>query len=402
MIPVDRGLVRGSVAPGFEPVADAFCANFSVRGDHGCACAIHWQGEVVVDLWGGWKDQAGTARWNEDTLLLVYSLTKGMTGLAAAVAVSQGLFSYDQRVVEVWPEFGAHGKAAVTIGELLSEQAGIAAIDLKLSLSNMGDQPAIAAAIASQRPNWTPGDWAGNHSYTLGWLACELIQRCDPAGRTLGQFFAEEIAGPLGAEFYIGLPKQVARDRLARINGFSFIDMFTKHTDMPWSMVFALIWPWSLSFRALNNPFLLRGPSQIDSEPYREIELGAIGGIGSARAMAAIYNEFATGGKKLGLRHELLETLAAGFAKPAHGMRDKVIGMEVYYSFGLEKPSADWNFAPSPSAFGTFAVGGSFAFADPDDQIAYAWVTNKLGLYKRNDPREQAVRDAFYSCLQAR
>lgn len=402
MIPVDRGLVRGSVEPGFEPVAEAFCANFSERGDHGSACVIHWQGKVVVDLWGGWKDPACTEPWIQDTLLLVYSLTKGMTGLAAAVAVSQGLFSYDQRVVEVWPEFGAHGKSAVTIGELLSEQAGVAAVDLKLSLDNMGDQAAMAAAIASQKPNWTPGDWAGNHSYTLGWLACELIRRCDPAGRTLGQFFADEIAKPLGAEFCIGLPDSVARDRLARINGFSFLDMFIKHTDMPWSLVFALIWPWSLSFRALNNPLLLRGPGQIDAEPYREIELGAIGGIGNARALAAIYNEFATGGKKLGLRKELLEALANGFAKPRCGLRDKVIGMEVYYSLGLEKPSADWNFAPSPSAFGTFAVGGSFAFADPDDQIAYAWVTNKLGLYKRNDPREQAVRDAFYTCLRAR
>ena len=182
---------QGHVAPGFEAVAAAFADNFTQRGELGAACAIHWRGEKVVDIWGGCKELGTQRAWDADTLALVYSLTKGITGLTTAVAVSKGLFSYDEPVTAVWPEFAAQGKGGVSIGELMSEQAGLAAIDLKLDAQKLADQDLLARTLAAQAPNWTPGTWAGNHSYSLGWLACELIRRRDPQRRSLGQFFSE-------------------------------------------------------------------------------------------------------------------------------------------------------------------------------------------------------------------
>lgn len=393
------GAVSGQVAPGFEPVRQAFADNFSQRDELGAATTMFYQGRKVVDLWGGIAEASSSAPWHEDTLVLAYSLSKGMTGLACAVAVSKGLFRYDDKVIDIWPEFGVQGKQAITVRELLSEQAGLAAMDIPLGLDNMGKQDMLAAALAAQAPNWTPGDYAGNHAYTLGWLACELIRRTDPQNRSLGQFFADEVARPLDAEFYIGLPASVPATRLARIQGFAPLCMFLHLDTLPPLMVLSMLNPWSLASRALNNPKLAQGPGELDQPAYWAIEDGGAGGIGSARALATIYNAFATGGHQLGITPEVMANLMATPTPPRCGLRDQVLKTDLSYSLGLEKMGADFDFDGSPEAFGTFALGGSFAFADPARQVAYAYVTNKLGFYKWADPRETAVRDAFMACV---
>lgn len=157
--------IGGEVASGYEPVRHAFERNFSLRGELGAACAIFRAGRKVVDLWGGFQEERRTRPWQHDTLLLVYSLTKGMTALAAAVAVSKGLFDYDARVADLWPEFAAAGKQAVTVRQLLSEQAGLSAIDVKLTLEDLGRHEMLAQALAAQPPNWPLGRFAGNHPY---------------------------------------------------------------------------------------------------------------------------------------------------------------------------------------------------------------------------------------------
>ncbi|MCK0128657.1 serine hydrolase domain-containing protein [Erythrobacter sp. F6033] len=393
---------HGYVAEGFEPVAHAFQASIMSGEALGAACTIMHRGKTVVDLHGGWRDSARTEAWGADDIALVYSLTKGLTGMASAVAVSQGLFSYDERVSDIWPEFGAHGKEAVTVGEALSEQAGLAAIDLKLTLKNIGDEEAICAAIAGQKPNWKPGDYAGNHAYTLGWIASELIHRRDPQGRRLPQFFAEEVAGPLGQDVFIGLPESFDRDRIAKIEGFGMQDLFIRHTTMPWALTFKMCLPGTLAFRTLNNPLVLEGPQALDNEDYWRIGQGAAGGMASARGLATLYNAFAEGGEKLGVTPEVMAILTKGHRHPHKGLKDKVLTADMYYSHCFEKPFSAWEFARTRSAFGSFAVGGSLAFCDPEDGVAYAWITNQLGTAKWDDAREKLVRDAFYTCLENR
>ncbi len=392
----------GYVARGFEPVAHAFQASIVSGEALGAACTIVHRGETLVDLHGGWKDKSQTHVWGADDIALVYSLTKGLTGMAAAVAVSRGLFAYDEPVADIWPEFAAHGKDGVTVGETLSEQAGLAAIDFKLSLENIGDEEAICAAIAGQKPNWTPGDFAGNHAYTLGWIASELIHRRDPEGRRLPRFFAEEVAGPLGVDVFVGLPDTFDRDLIARIEGFGMQDLFIHHTTMPWALTFEMCLPGTLAFRTLNNPLVLEGPGALDREEFWRVGQGAAGGMASARGLAALYNAFAEGGGKLGVTREVMATLTKGHPHPSKGLKDEVLTADMYYSYGFEKPFSEWEYARTRSAFGSFAVGGSLAFCDPEDGVAYAWITNKLGTGKWDDPREKMVRDAFYACLENR
>ena len=392
----------GYVADGFEPVAHAFQASILSGEALGAACAILHRGEIVVDLYGGWRDQSRAQAWVGDDIALVYSLTKGLTGMAAAIAVSRGLFAYEDRVCDIWPEFAAHGKDTVTVGEALSEQAGLAAIDYALSLENIGDEAAICAAIARQKPNWTPGDYAGNHAYTLGWIASELIHRRDPKGRRLPQFFAEEITAPLGVDAFVGLPDNFDRDRIARIEGFGMQDLFIHHTTMPWPLTFKMCLPGTLAFRTLNNPLVLKGPDALDCESFWRVGQGAAGGMASARGLAALYGAFAAGGDKLGITPDVMAKLTQGHPYPRKGLKDQVLTADMYYSYGFEKPFSAWEYARTQSAFGSFAVGGSLAFCDPEDGVAYAWITNQLGTGKWDDPREKIVRDTFYTCLENR
>ncbi|MGB3471415.1 MAG: serine hydrolase domain-containing protein [Erythrobacter sp.] len=396
------GRKGGYVAEGFEPVAHAFQAAIVSGSALGAACTIMHKGETLVDLHGGWKDRSRESAWAPDDIALVYSLTKGLTGMAAAVAVSRGLFAYNEPVAGIWPEFAAHGKGAITVGEALSEQAGLAAIDLKLTVAGLGDEATICAAIASQKPNWVPGDHSGNHAYTLGWIASELIHRRDPAKRRLPQFFAEEVAGPIGADVFVGLPDTFDRDRIARIDGFGMLDLFIHHTTMPWPLTFEMCLPGTLAFRTLNNPLVLEGPGALDNEEFWRVGQGAAGGMASARGLAALYNVFALGGEKLGITPEVMAQLTAGHPVPRKGIKDQVLSADMYYSYGFEKPFSEWEFARTYSAFGSFAVGGSLAFCDPEEEVAYAWITNKLGTGKWDDPREKMVRDAFYACLESR
>lgn len=392
----------GYVANGFEPVAHAFQASILSGAALGAACTIIHRGETLVDLYGGWKNPSRIDTWDDGDIALVYSLTKGLTGMAAAVAVSRGLFAYEELVADIWPEFAANGKGAVTVGQALSEQAGLAAIDFKLTLQNIGDEIAICAAIAAQKPNWTPGDYSGNHAYTLGWIASELIHRRDPDGRRLPQFFAEEIAGPLGQDVFLGLPDTFDRSRIARIDGFGMQDLFIHHTTMPWPLTFKMCLPETLAFRTLNNPLVLAGPGALDNEAFWQVGQGAAGGMASARGLAALYYAFAEGGEKLGVTQEVMASLTSGHPAPRKSLKDQVLTADMYYSYGFEKPFSEWEFARTRSAFGSFAVGGSLAFCDPEDGVAYAWITNKLGTGKWDDPREKIVRDAFYTCLESR
>lgn len=390
--------VQGTVAKGYEEVRTAFEEAFAEEGELGAACCVIRECEVLVDLWGGYTDKRRRKEWQQDTLVLCYSISKGMSAIASAHAVSRGLFDYDEKVTTYWPEFAQGGKSDVTVRQLLSEQAGLSCIRTRLNARKMMEPHKLAAVLAEQKPSWNPGDWSGNHACTIGWLHSELIRRTDPDGRGLGQYFREEIAEPLGVDFHFGLPES-EDGRMARIQGWWIPRLFLHLKTMPWKMVFSMFMPWTLTFKTFANPFVMN-PAALDKPAYWRGENGGAGGIGNARAIAKLYGEFACGGVKLGIRPDILNELRCDAVMPQSGWMDCVFKADLQYALGLEKPSHEFPFGSSQSAFGTFAIGGSMGFADPDAKVGYAYTTNKMGFHRWNDPREMRVRNAFYRALK--
>lgn len=398
---VDEALVHGRIAPGFEEVETEFKKNFLERGELGAACAIYHRGEKVVDLWGGYRDRRTGDPWKEDTLVLVFSTTKGVSALAVALAQSRGLIDYDETVAAYWPEFAHNGKGGVTVRQLLNHRAGLCAVDEPLNPEVLSDLDRVAGILARQRPAWEPGKRQGYHYLTLGLCENELLRRVDPRGRSLGRFLREEIVAPLGEEFYVGLPPEVPASRVATIEAFHPLQMLLHVNTMPPGLVLGYLNPRSLTARTLGNP-KLRSPGDLDKPEYRRVELGAAGGIGTARAVAKAYGAFAAGGKDLGVRPETIAELSAPAPPPPAGSRDEVLKTDTSYSLGFFKPSAAFRFGTDEGAFGTPGAGGSFGFADPTAGVGFAYAPNRMGFHVWDDPRERALREALYACLQGR
>jgi CubicO group peptidase (beta-lactamase class C family) len=209
MTTVKRIAITGFVKPGFEDVREAFIENFTHRNELGAACCVYYQGEKVVDLWGGIRDKATGAPWERDTMVLVFSATKGLSALALALAHSRGLFDYDERVSAYWPEFARNGKGQITVRQLLAHQAALFAFDEPADREVVADLDRLAALMERQKPAWEPGTRQAYHTITLGFYEGELLRRVDPKHRSLGQFFQEELADPLGLDLYIRLPEDV-------------------------------------------------------------------------------------------------------------------------------------------------------------------------------------------------
>src|SRR3954469_4765570 len=214
---VPPDIVCGEVDEGYGPVADAFRRNFAERGEVGAACSVYRDGRAVVDLWGGYRDGRQLRRWERDTVVTMFSTSKGVTAAALALAHSRGLVDYDERVATYWPEFAQAGKEDITVRQLLAHQAGLAVINRELSVEDLAALDVVADALAAQAPAWEPGTRHGYHGVSLGWYEGELLRRVDPDGRTLGRFFAEEIAAPLGLDVHFGIPDSGGTERIARI-----------------------------------------------------------------------------------------------------------------------------------------------------------------------------------------
>jgi CubicO group peptidase (beta-lactamase class C family) len=389
--------IHGTVAPGFEAVEHEFRRNFSERGELGAACAVYFRGEPVVDLWGGSRDLAGKLPWEADTLVMVFSTTKGMSGLALALAHSRGLLDYDEKVAAYWPEFAQNGKADVTVRQLLAHQAGLPVIDARLDGRLLADVETVSRALAAQKPAWQPGTRHGYHILSLGLYESELLRRVDPHGRRIGQFFHDEIATPLGLEFYIGLPDSVPSARIAQIKEQQVWRYLLNLHKVPRAVVFEIVKPNSLLARGLFNPRLSRA---VNSRDVQRVELASGIGIGRVRDIARAYSEFVTGGQTLGLRPETLAALSQPAQPPSGGTFDLVMQIDAVYSLGFLRPSHGLQFG-SEQAFGHTGAGGSFAFADPKHQLAFAYAMNRMDYYLRDDPREIALRSAVYRCIAA-
>jgi CubicO group peptidase (beta-lactamase class C family) len=390
--------VHGHVTRGFEQVRDAFEENFIRRGELGGACCAYYRGEKVVDLWGGVRHKQTGEPWEKDTMVLVYSATKGLAAMTLAIAHSRGWLDYEERVAAYWPEFAQNGKERITVRQLLAHQAGLFAFDEPVDRSVVADLDRLAIVLARQKPAWEPGTRQGYHAITLGFYESELLRRIDPRHRGLGQFFHEEIATPLGEEIYIRLPEAIANARLATLATPGPIEMLVGFR--PLRLMVEGMNHRSNIYRALvTNPgFAI---AHDDEHIYsRNLEVPSGGAVGTARGIAHAYGVFAAGGQALGLRQETLDLLAAPAIPPTRGFHDECLKGEVQFSLGFMKPCDNWRFGGARS-FGAPGSGGSLGFADPDAGIGYAYVTSQMGTVFTGDPRDVALRDALYSALSA-
>jgi CubicO group peptidase (beta-lactamase class C family) len=392
--------IDGLVARGFEPVQAAFERNFERRAETGAACAVTVGGELVVDLWGGVRDASRNEPWERDTLVLMFSTTKGIASIALAHAHARGLFDHGEPVARYWPEFGSNGKHSVTVRQLLSHQAGLCAIDEKMDLAALSDPDWVAAVIAAQAPAWEPGTRHGYHGLTLGWYESELLRRVDPKRRTIGRYFADEVAAPLGLEFYIGLPEDVPADRIAVIGGGWYRTRMLMHLgSLPTGFVKGFLDPRSITARTFSNPKILGMPNRYNDRSMRRIELPAANGIGTVRSVAIAYGELATGGRRLGLGSPTLRALSEPASPPSQGRFDEVLRTETTFSLGYCKPWPGFEFG-SARAFGTPGAGGSFGFAEPELGLGFGYAMNRMGFHLWNDPRERALREAALACAR--
>lgn len=388
--------IGGEVAPGFEAVRAEFERNFAERGELGSACAAYYQGKKVVDLWGGYRDARTRDPWQQDTLVLMFSATKGLSAMVAAVAHSHGWLNYDERVATYWPEFAQNGKGEITVRQLLDHQAGLILLDAPLPVATVADLDATAALLARQKPSWQPGTRHGYHLSTLGLYLQEIIRRVDPKHRSLGRFFQDEIARPLDIEFYIGLPASVPDARIATIEMLSPMKGLLNMDKLPWSMLVRLMNPNS----AFNRSCAIPQGYDPNERLSRSIELGSGNGIGQVRAMAKAYGVFATGGRELDVSAATMADLTALPPVPKEGPQDELTGVEAYFSLGFKRPGPQGGFGSSRKAFGMPGSGGTLAFADPDLGLGYAYSTNRMGYYMDDDPREKSLRDALYRCIR--
>jgi len=322
-------------------------------------------------------------------MVLVHSATKGLAAMTMAMAHSRGWLDYEERVCSYWPEFAQRGKETITVRQLLSHQAGLFAFNEPVDKQLVADLDRLAGVLARQTPAWEPGTRQAYHAITLGFYESELLRRIDPNHRSLGQFFQDEIASPLGLEFYIRLPDAVPNSRLAALDG----NPLKMIMSLPLPLMLASLNPRSNIFRALVvNP---GSTVSMDKERVyaRNLEVPSGGGVGTARAIAHAYGVFASGGRELQLRPETLQALSAPAVPPRRGFYDECMKGEVQFSLGFMKPSANWPFG-HPGAFGSPGAGGSLGYADPHTGIGYAYVTNRMGL-STGDPRDVALRSAM-------
>jgi CubicO group peptidase (beta-lactamase class C family) len=385
--------IQGQVSAGFQGVRDAFAENFARRGERGGACCVYCRGEKVVDLWGGVRDKASGAPWQEDTMVIVYSATKGLAAMTLALAHSRGWLDYEAPVARYWPEFAQQGKETLTVRQLLAHQAGLFALDVLLDRELLRDFNRFAAVLARQKPAWPPGERQAYHAVTLGFYENELLRHIDPQHRSLGQFFQDEIATPLGLDFYIRLPESIPNERLATIAHASIL---ARLRGFPPRFMLATLNPRANIRLALRGSELPHDPPHVYA---RDLEVASGGGVGTARAIARAYSVFATGGRELQLRPETLQALSAPAIPPARGFYDEcMLSDGVQFSLGFMKPTPLIPFG-SELAFGAPGAGGAMGFADPKTGIGYGYVTSEGGTSLTGDPRDIALRNAVYSVI---
>ena len=381
--------IDGRCDPRFAPVAAAFERNFAERGDVGAAVAVHWDGELVVDLWGGLADAVEGRPWDRDTLSLVFSTTKGLTAMCALLLWQRGELDIDAPVTEVWPEFAAEGKEKVTTRHLLAHRAGLPVIEDPITVAECHDHDVVAARLAGQRPRWEPGTAHGYHALTYGWLVGEVVRRV--AGRSVGGILAEEICGPLGVDAYLGLPADL-ESRVSTLLTMDLNKVIEQGLDEKQMAIgMQILDPNSLTFKVFSNPSL-GDVADFNSRAMHAAEWPAVSGIATARGLATLYAELA---------HDRLldaSTLDAATTVQSRG-RDEVLVVDTAFGLGFQLPSDLAAFGPNGRGFGHDGAGGSVAFADRETGLALSYVMNQMGAAVGYDGRGDSLIRAAYASL---
>jgi CubicO group peptidase (beta-lactamase class C family) len=385
----------------FEAVRTEFERNFAERGEVGASVCVTVDGETVVDLWGGTADPKTGRAWDRDTIGVVWSCTKGATALCAHMLVARGQLDLDAPVASYWPEFAASGKAAITVRMLLTHQAGLAAFTEPIPEHGYCDWNLIVERLAAQAPLWPPGTRHGYHALTFGHLVGEVVRRI--TGRSLGAFFRDEVARPLGLDLWIGLPEE----HEPRVAPTIPAPPPQPGGAIPTFYVAAMTDPASIGGRVLMHSGLALAPGWIDSRAAHAAELPAFGGVGNARALAGMYRPLALGGAADGVTLVDDATLAAMAAVTAASSVDATLLVPTRWALGFGKsidnaacrPGDQDGVILSEDAFGHSGMGGSIGFADPRARLSFGYTMNRQGIGVGLDPRAQSMIDAMYTTL---
>lgn len=375
--------IEGRVAPGFEAARDAFAANFErddVHREVGAALAVYRGEERVVDLWGGWRDPEGTIPWTADTLVNVWSTTKGVTAIVVAVLVDRGLIDYAAPVARYWPRFAGNGKAEITVSQLLSHQAGLPGFAELTTVEDFYDWDLVTGRLADQAPMWPPGTKNSYHAMTFGFLAGELVRRV--TGMSVGAFLAREIAGPLGADVFIGLP-EAEEHRVA--------PLLAPRVQTPFDI--AAMAPEAVA--AISNPAMT--PALPNTRAWRAAEIPAGNGQVSARGLARLYGMVAAGGS-LGGRRIMGPGAITAMDTVQTERVDLMLGVAPHWRNGV-LGNTTGIYGPRPHVFGHNGWGGSFGCADTQAPLAIGYVMNQMGEGITGDVRATALCEAIYACL---
>jgi len=396
-----RGLIMdifGYCDAGFARVREEFLRNFAERGEVGASVCVTVDGEIKVNLWGGTARVDSGEPWREDTISTAMSTTKGATAVCAHILSSRGLLDLDAPVVKYWPEFGQAGKEKITTAMLLGHQAGLPAIRKPLPQGACYDWAFMTDALAAEEPFWEPGTRHGYHAFTYGWLVGEVVRRV--SGKTLGTFFREEVAGPLGLDYWIGLPESLE----SRVAPLIPADPPSEKEPLP-AFIAAAFDPNSVQAAAFGNTggYL----SEPDCRAAHAAEIPAANGITNARGLAGLYAPLACGGSLGSVKLIDADTLSRMSAVFSATSVDAVYLMPVRYALGFHKavdnrkqpPDRRRSLILSEDAFGHVGAGGFLGFADPRARMSFGYTMNKMGPSGLLNERGQSLVDATYRCL---
>jgi CubicO group peptidase (beta-lactamase class C family) len=392
---VDKGVkmtINGHVEDGFGAVADAFAANLDRGIDLGASLCVYAEGKCVLDLWGGTKDPATGAPWQQDTVATVLSATKGAAAIIVNRLVERGVLGLDAPISQYWPEFAANGKETVTLRMVLSHGSGLPAVTHPISLDDLVERTPLLAALVEQRPFWEPGTAHGYHPHTWGWMLDEVVRRA--TGESISQIFKREIAGPLGLDFWIGNLPEAVEPRVARLETAHHTpDAETDADVLPemQRLFGALQTPGSLQMLTFLNP-LLAGGAEWDTRAFRVSESPSASGVTNARSLARLYA--ATIGEVDGAR-VLSEAAMQTCRTPQASGPDQVIFIDMNYGLGFYLPAPPNFPLGGPGTFGHPGGGGSVGFADPQRGLAFGFVPNRLIQSPTGDPRWAPLLDAL-------